>query len=267
MSDQFKLFDTLPELDLGSKQTFKALDRPLWTESKAKLIAAYLRFFVFITKHGAYIDGFTGPQEPDMPEMWAAKLVLENEPRWLRSFYLCELNSQKIKRIRRLKDEQPEVKHRTIDIYHGDFNQLTEWVLREPGLGPKVASFCLLDQRTFECSWETVQKIARHKTDNKIEIFYFLGTSWLDRSMSGIKDKSRLDRWWGNDGWRQLKGLRPQQRSELICSRFCDELGYRYAYGWPIMSKKHGGRIMYYMVHASDHDDAPKLMASPPFSH
>ena len=106
MPDQLKLFDSLPELEAGSKQTFKALARPLWTESKAKLIAAYLRYFFFITKHGAYIDGFTGPQEPAMPEMWAAKLVLESEPRWLRSFYLCEVNRERIKQIRRLRDER-----------------------------------------------------------------------------------------------------------------------------------------------------------------
>jgi hypothetical protein len=44
------------------------------------MISIYLRLFVYITKHGAYIDGFAGPQEPTMPEMWTAKLVLESEP-------------------------------------------------------------------------------------------------------------------------------------------------------------------------------------------
>jgi len=40
----------------------RALDRPVWSENKADLIARYLRYFVFITKHGTYIDPFAGPQ-------------------------------------------------------------------------------------------------------------------------------------------------------------------------------------------------------------
>jgi hypothetical protein len=72
MAEQLKLFE-LPELVPGAKLTFKALPHPIWTKNKAALIARYLRYFVFITKHGAYIDGFAGPQEPDKPEMWAAK--------------------------------------------------------------------------------------------------------------------------------------------------------------------------------------------------
>ena len=36
----------------------------VWTENKAKLIERYLLYFVFITHHGTYIDGFAGPQDP-----------------------------------------------------------------------------------------------------------------------------------------------------------------------------------------------------------
>jgi hypothetical protein len=67
----------------GPTTPFRALERPLWTENKAKLVAAYLRFFVFITRRGAYIDAFTGPQEPTFPETWSAKLVLENQPAFI----------------------------------------------------------------------------------------------------------------------------------------------------------------------------------------
>ena len=41
--------------------------------------------------NGTYIDGFAGPQDPERPETWAAKLVLEMEPKWFRDFWLCEL--------------------------------------------------------------------------------------------------------------------------------------------------------------------------------
>ena len=72
---------------------FKPLDSPIWTKNKARLIERYLYYFVLITKHGTYIDGFAGPQNSDKPEMWAAKLVLESEPKRLRNIILCDKNA------------------------------------------------------------------------------------------------------------------------------------------------------------------------------
>ncbi len=68
---------------------------PVWTENKAMLIQRYLLYFAYITKHGNYIDGFAGPQEPDRPEMWAARLVIESRPRWFRKFFLVEIDHKK----------------------------------------------------------------------------------------------------------------------------------------------------------------------------
>ena len=54
----------------------RRLKYPLWTENKARLIERYLYYFVLITKHGTYIDGFAGPQKKEPPFTWAAKFVL-----------------------------------------------------------------------------------------------------------------------------------------------------------------------------------------------
>jgi hypothetical protein len=66
--------------DLPAEPAVRSFDRPVWTDSKARFIMRYLRYFVFITKHGTYIDGFAGPQEERMCDTWAARLVLESEP-------------------------------------------------------------------------------------------------------------------------------------------------------------------------------------------
>src|SRR5437660_416847 len=63
------------------EKNFKSLRYPLWTQNKARLIQEYLRLFVYVTHHGAYIDGFAAPQESAHPDTWAAKLVLEMEPK------------------------------------------------------------------------------------------------------------------------------------------------------------------------------------------
>ncbi|WP_205502842.1 hypothetical protein, partial [Rhodopseudomonas sp. BR0G17] len=36
----------------------------------------------------------------------------------------------------------------------------------------------------------------------------------------------------------------------------------KHAHAWPIYNKEAGAkRVMYHMIHASDHDEAPKLMS------
>ncbi len=48
--------------------------------------------------------------------------------------------------------------------------------------------------------------------------------------------------------------------AETVRRRFVDELGYKFAAAYPIFDREEGNKVMYYMVHASDHMDAPALM-------
>ena len=48
---------------------------------------------------------------------------------------------------------------------------------------------------------------------------------------------------------------------ETFRQRFVEEFGYKHAHGWPIYDRQGSQRIMYHMVHASDHDEAPNLMS------
>lgn len=257
--------------DLGEGVTPEpALKRPrypVWTENKAKLIQTYLRLFVMITKHGVYIDAFAGPQEPDKHEMWAAKLVLETYPRWFRKFYLFELDEKKVALLEKLREQQPpkqkgEAK-RVIKVFSGDVNKRIQEVLNTTDVKLNDATFCLLDQRTFECDWETVRKIALYKAaGNKIELFYFLPMAWLDRALNGLKGETKKLSWWGNADWEQLRLAKGRARASLFEERFRSELGYKSAKAWPIYGRPGGrGRIMYYMIHATDHPEAPMLMS------
>ena len=40
------------------------------------------------------------------------------------------------------------------------FNTKIDEILTNGNISQKQARFCLIDQRTFECRWETIQKIA-----------------------------------------------------------------------------------------------------------
>ena len=240
---------------------FRPLTYPIWTENKANLVKHYLFLFVQITKHGTYIDGFAGPQEKDEPSMWAAKLVLEISPPLLRNFYLFEKAKKPLQTLRALADSQPTVPNRIIKVYPGDFNAEVCRLLDQQAIKQTEACFCLLDQRTFECKWATVRLLAQYKKAGyKIELFYFLPIRWFDRALSGIKNEQEIKDWWGRDDWEQLKQMTSDERRDVLVHPFKNELTYTYVFPWPIRMKKDEGPVMYYMIHATDHPEAPKLM-------
>jgi hypothetical protein len=74
------------------------------------------------------------------------------------------------------------------------------------------------------------------------------------------KDEA-LKKWWGDSSWPELMKRQGAVRAQYVCDRFKSELKYKHVYPFPIYEKPDkGGRIMYYMIHTSDHDEAPLLM-------
>jgi three-Cys-motif partner protein len=252
----------MPTVDPTRINNRKGLHCPLWTENKARLIQEYIKLFTFVTKHGTYIDGFAAPQRRNHSAKCSAKLVLENQPQWVRDFWLCDIDPEGIALLQAIKTEH-EGKNRRIRIMPGDFNTSIEAILSSGTITEKTATFALLDQRTFECEWSTVQRIAAHKTTTKIEMFYFFATGWIDRSIAAIRKPDALEqaeRWWGRPDWRDLRGMNGVERANLLAARFRDELGYRWAFPFAIHDSARGGRTMYHMVHATDHPEASPLM-------
>lgn len=266
MDQQPRLFDPSeysPEKNISTEPFIRQMDHPVWTDNKAHFIMLYLKYFVYITKHGTYIDGFAGPQEGRSCDSWAAKLVIESEPKWMRHFHLCDQNRTQFRLLKQLKESQPPCAiARNVEIYHGDFNSKVDEILASGDITEKEATFCLLDQRTFECHWQTVEKIAAFKTaGNKIELFYFLANNWLERAFHAQKDLEVLTAWWGRDDWTNLRSMSRDVRRDLLIDRFKRDLGYRSVKSWPIYERKKGGAIMFYMIHATDHPEAPNLMS------
>jgi three-Cys-motif partner protein len=195
--------------------------------------------------------------------------VLKSEPKWLRHFFLCEKDRDGLRALRKLRDSQPEPRsitgrklYRNVEVWPGDFNKNVTKILGGGKITQKEATFCLLDQRMFECHWRTMEELAAYKTppNNKIELLYFLGVGWLHRSLSGIRNTEKIHKWWGRADWGKLKTMKHFDIAELVCTRFKSELGYRFAAAFPIYDRQEGNRVMYYMIHASDHDEAPMLM-------
>jgi len=242
---------------------------PVWSDNKAKLIALYLKFFVYVTRHGAYLDAFAGPQsQKDDEGSWSARLVMESEPRWLQKFFLFDDDTEQRRRLQDLVARQPRRRlnepKRRARTYLGNVNETLPKMLAERPIKDKEATFALLDQRTFECEWRTVEALARYKPkgEHKIELFYFLANSWLDRALAALKDEEKCRAWWGRDDFGELRALGRTERVERLCRRFRNELGYASVDAWPIYEKEHNeGVVMYYMIHATDHPAAYGLMS------
>jgi three-Cys-motif partner protein len=261
-SDMLWSAEELPERFSAPEKNFRSLQSPLWSEDKARLIAEYIKLFTYITKHGAYIDGFAAPQRRDLIDLCSAKLVLETEPKRVRDFWLCDMDPGGVAILEEIAALQRD-KHRRVNVLPGDFNVSVESILSSGRIKESTATFALLDQRTFECEWSTVEKLSRHKTTRKIEIFYFFASGWIDRSIAAVsqqKTAEKVRRWWGRDDWRDLKGMQGILRAKLLADRFKQELGYKYAYPYAIHDRRRGDRTMYHMIHATDHEEASPLM-------
>jgi three-Cys-motif partner protein len=159
-------------------------------------------------------------------------------------------------------DKKGKKLSRKVEIIHADFNRAIETILDSNSISQKEATFCLLDQRTFECHWATLERLAKYKQppNNKIELLYLLGVGWIHRAFSGIRDNDKLRSWWGRSDWESLRDMSAWDMVQLARSRFEKELGYRFAAAYPIYDRDEGNRVMYYMIHGSDHEEAPALM-------
>ncbi len=262
MATQSALFANLQPDEPKSRKPKppEKLRTPLWTVHKASLIDEYIHLFLVVTKHGVYLDLFAGPQRANDRENWSVRRVLERRTKGnpaIGHYAVCDRDPEKARMLRDIGR-----KHNSFRVYEGDANERIHEMLKDAPIDPKKACFCLIDQRTFECHWSTVQAVAQYKQEGyKIEMFYFLAQGWLDRAWASTKEKERLAAWWGNNGYEEFRKLSSIDRAQALCRRFRDELGYAYADPFPICEKGHGSRTMYYMIHASDHPEACKLMS------
>ncbi len=237
------------------------LRAPLWSEDKADLIAEYIHRFLFVTKHGVYLDLFAGPQREDNPDAWSVRRVLERRtsgPAMTR-YVLCDIDREQVESLNRLVARYPQAQ---IHIHRGDANVEVHAMLAAAQIRRTTPCFCLADQRTLECHWSTIQTVARYKGSGyKIELFYFLAERWLMRSVYSLNSSRKLDDWWGRSDHGSFLRLPSFHRALELAGRFEDELGYAYAKPYSIHEKGPRSRTMYYMIHATDHPRAPRLMS------
>lgn len=237
---------------------------PIQTSDKSKLISEYLANFQKVTGGGVYIDGFAAPQSRKHEDAWTARRVLDIRPNRLRCFWLCDIDPEGIGQLKRLKASHHNPKEqKRVFVVPGDFNKEVNWIVKSHRIHRKTAVFALLDQRNTECHWATVKTIASRKGNYKVEMMYFVGVSWLHRSLSSSKTSERIEEinlWWGGSGWRDLLEMSQMTAVKSIADRFKKELHYKYVNYYPVFQDEDQRKTAFFLIHASDHPEAPKLM-------
>lgn len=238
---------------------------PLQTNDKSRLIADYIANFQRVTRGGLYIDGFAAPQSRQHEEAWTARRVLEVRPARIRTFWLCDVDPGGLGQLRKLKSlHHAPKKQRRVFVMEGDFNKTVKTILKSTRLTRRAAIFALLDQRNTECHWATVRALAARAGRHKIELMYFFGASWMHRSLGTSKDPKRLneiEKWWGNSSWRSLLDLTQAEAAQKFSQRFEEELRYKHVNYYPLFGDRADKKPAFFLIHASDHPEAPKLMA------
>src|SRR5258708_29098068 len=149
--------------------------------------------------------------------------------------------------LRQLVESQPPPSRkepkRVVQVHRGDCNVEIPKLLSSRRITEKEATFCLLDQRTFECHWSTVKALGEYKkTGHKIELFYFLANKWLPKSIAALtRNPSTAADWWGRDDWKALRSLSGLERAAAFAKRFKEDLGYASAKAWLINERRAGG--------------------------
>lgn len=258
-------FEELPELTAPSPFDMGVDAEPAWSINKSQIVMTYLRLYQNITRGGFYIDGFAAPQRSDRAEdLWTVKKVLEMEPKWIRRFWLCDIDRSAEAQLRELKAKHDN-KPRHVSVFIGDFNKKVDTILETRRIIRSNSScFAFLDQRTTECHWSTLRKLAAHRPRRRIELLYFFPAGWIHRTMGGTTTEAgrrALDLWWGRSSWMEdLGDLNRESQARLVQRRFETELGYRHVLPVPIRRDGSKGSVYYYLIHASDHPQANQLM-------
>jgi hypothetical protein len=147
-----------PDFEPGTSRrvrTYKRIEQPIWTENKAHVTSC-------CTSSKSPSTAFTSTVLPDRSRSitWMHGLPRSFYRVTLSGcgvFFLCEISPRGLRALQTLVQVQSDARdkkgrrvNRKIEVLPSDFNQNVNGILCSGKIAQKEATFCLLDQRTFE---------------------------------------------------------------------------------------------------------------------
>jgi three-Cys-motif partner protein len=255
----------------------------VWSELKLEIIekygAAYTKAFAKtrnLKKY--YIDGFSGA---GVHVSKKTKAAIEGSPaRALKitppfdAFYFIDLNAGKTDYLRATCGDRPNV-----HVYTGDCN---EYLTRE--LLPTIQyenfnrALCLLDPYGLDIDWDVIRKAGQCRAVDLFLNFPVMDMNrnaiWRDPERAPAGGVDRMNKFWGDDSWRQAAYAESRQGSffgpnlekqgnEQIVAAFQKRLKDVAGFGFvakPLPMRNSRKAVVYYLFLASPKAVAQKII-------
>lgn len=186
-----------------------------WSEVKIDIIKEYAAAYSKIlgaqkspSLYHVYIDAFAGAGlhvsktsggfVPGSP----LNALLVQPP--FREYHFIDLDKQKVATLEALAKERQDVR-----IYHGDCNRvLLDSVLPQVKWEAYRRALCILDPYGLHLDWKVITEVGRMRS---VEIFLNFPVAdinrnvlWRDRRGVSPEQTRRMNRFWGDDSWKQV---------------------------------------------------------------
>jgi three-Cys-motif partner protein len=254
-----------------------------WSEIKLDIVreyaAAYSRILAAQTNpqfEHVYVDAFAGAgvhisRQTGEYILGSPLNALLVEPPF-RAYYLIDIDSQKTEVLRELVAGRSDV-----HVYQGDCNSLLlnavfpqiRWEEYRRGL-------CLLDPYGLHLDWRVIETAGKMRS---IELFINFPVADINRNVlwrnpEGVDnaDIERMNRFWGDDSWRQVSYRRERglfgdiiekEDNEAVADGFRQRLrkvaGFQYV-PKPMPMRNSKGSVIYYLFFASQKPVAEEIV-------
>jgi three-Cys-motif partner protein len=269
-----------------SKSPFRFDEIGAWSVLKLDIIekygAAYTKAF---NKRGSnlkkyYIDGFSGAgahvvkRTREQIEGSPAR-ALKIEPPF-DGFYFIDMNKDKTAHLETLCKGRTDV-----DIHTGDANLYLKKLLPTIKYSDYKRALCLLDPYGLHLDWEVMQLAGQSQTVDMFLNFPIMDMNrnaiWREPEKASPADIARMNRFWGDDSWRQVAYAESRQKSllfdtdiekqsnDFIAAAFRDRLqnvaGFKYVPA-PLPMKNSNNATLYYLFFGSGKPVAENIIRS-----
>ena len=255
-----------------------------WSELKLDIVeqygAAYTKTFAnFPNLKKFYVDGFSGAGVHVSKTTGAA---IEGSPtRALKvtppfgGFCFIDLNANKTDYLRTVCGDR-----RDVDIYTGDSNAyLTTTVLPALQYEKYTRALCLLDPYALDLDWQVILQAGQSRAVDLLLNFPVMDMNrnaiWRDPEKVPKAGIERMNRFWGDESWRQAAYAEARQHSlfgpqivkqgnEEIVAAFRDRLKKVAGFGYvadPLPMRNSKNAIVYYLFLASPKAVAEKIIS------